>query len=202
MRSFAALILAALLPLSVHAYTYTIRVGMSENTGKKGVGFDPSSVAAVQRADTIQFVFLSGTHSVRESTFESPCMPKDNGYDSGFQTVADNLGENDPALPSISFIMSNTSSLWFFDQAAGNCKDGAVFSINPSLDDTDAKFKAAASTAAEVAPSTTPAAPAATSSGAAGSSSSSSSNAAHTTSAGYVTLLAVGAAAVSVLVGF
>jgi plastocyanin len=49
------------------AFEYLVGVGKSENTGKNGVGFDPSSIRP-QPGDTIVFEFHAGTHKYAPKT--------------------------------------------------------------------------------------------------------------------------------------
>ncbi|KAJ7223106.1 hypothetical protein GGX14DRAFT_320670, partial [Mycena pura] len=109
---------------------------------KKGMGFDPSSIHPAT-GDTIVFEFRSGSHSVVQSTFGSPCAgPSDGGFDSGVRTVDDSLAVDAPGLPTVSLLVNDTQSLWFFDQAGGLCAKGAVLSVNPTASQSDAAFKA------------------------------------------------------------
>jgi len=59
--------------------THTVQVG----PGGAFV-FDPPEVAAA-RGDIIRFMFVSGNHTVTQSTLEQPCIP--NGFDTGFVNV-------------------------------------------------------------------------------------------------------------------
>ncbi|KAJ7160717.1 hypothetical protein C8R46DRAFT_1223068 [Mycena filopes] len=136
----------------VLAADFTVGVGKDENTGKKGLGFDPSSINPAV-GDFIVFEFRSGSHSAVQSTFNNPCTPS-GGFDSGVQTVDDSLAVDAPGLPTVRLLVNDTKPLWFFDQAGGLCNKGAVLSANPSSTQTDAAFKANAASA--VVPSNTP----------------------------------------------
>ncbi|KAK7027613.1 putative SH3 domain protein [Favolaschia claudopus] len=136
---------ALFLPL-VLATDYTVGVGKDENTGKKGLGFDPSSIHPIA-GDVIVWEFRSGSHSAVQSTFDNPCTPKEGGFNSGVQTVDDNLEVDAPGLPTVRLLVNDTEPLWFFDQAGGLCNQGAVISVNPSASQTDAVFKANAAKA-------------------------------------------------------
>ncbi|KAJ7041168.1 hypothetical protein C8F04DRAFT_1230527 [Mycena alexandri] len=136
----------------VLAADFTVGVGKDENTGKKGLGFDPSSINPAV-GDFIVFEFRSGSHSAVQSTFDAPCTPN-GGFNSGVQTVNDSLAVDAPDLPTVRLLVNDTQPLWFFDQAGGLCNKGAVLSANPSTSQTDAAFKANAANA--VVPSGTP----------------------------------------------
>ncbi|KAJ6542723.1 hypothetical protein B0H19DRAFT_1171627 [Mycena capillaripes] len=124
---------------------FTVGVGKDETTGKKGLGFDPSSINP-QVGDFIVFEFRSGSHSAVQSTFENPCTPN-GGFNSGVETVDDSLAVDAPDLPTVRLLVNDTQPLWFFDQAGGLCNKGAVLSVNPSATQTDAAFKANAANA-------------------------------------------------------
>ncbi|KAF8637129.1 hypothetical protein AX17_003033 [Amanita inopinata Kibby_2008] len=131
-------LLLCFLPL-VFSVEFLVAVGKDESTGKKGVGFDPSVIHPAY-GDIITFQFTSGTHSVVESSFDHPCTP--NGqFDSGAKTVPDNLSVDSPDLPVVKFFVSNITPLWFFDQAGGLCKQGAVLAVNPTMDQNATAFK-------------------------------------------------------------
>ncbi|KAF7345088.1 putative SH3 domain protein [Mycena venus] len=139
---------ALFLPFVLGSSDFTVGVGKDENTGKKGLGFDPSSIVPAI-GDFIVFEFRSGSHSAVQSTFENPCTPKDGGFNSGVQTVDDSLAVDAPGLPTVRLLVNDTQPIWFFDQAGGLCNKGAVLSVNPSATQTDAAFKANAANAVE-----------------------------------------------------
>ncbi|THV02663.1 hypothetical protein K435DRAFT_339963 [Dendrothele bispora CBS 962.96] len=132
-----------LLPLgvsSVSAAVFTVGVGKDENTGHKGIGFDPSVIYPVA-GDEIVFEFRSGQHSVVQSSYEKPCTPKDDGFDTGVQTVPDSTPVDANGLPTVTLSVSDTQPMWFFDQAAGTCQQGGVLAVNPAGTQTPAGFK-------------------------------------------------------------
>ncbi|KAF9491112.1 pseudouridine synthase [Pleurotus eryngii] len=121
------------------AFDFTVGVGKDERTGKKGMGFDPSSIHP-QAGDSIVFEFRSGAHSAVQSTYDNPCTPLEGGFNSGVITVADNLEVDAPGLPQIRLLVNSTEPLWFFDQAGGLCREGAVLSANPTSSQTAGGF--------------------------------------------------------------
>ncbi|KAJ7145806.1 hypothetical protein C8R44DRAFT_723706 [Mycena epipterygia] len=159
---------------------FTVGVGKDETTGKKGLGFDPSSINPAV-GDTIVFEFRSGSHSVVQSTFANPCTGN-GGFNSGVQTVDDSLAVDAPGLPTVSLLVNDTQPLWFFDDAGGLCNKGAVLSVNPSSTQTDAAFKANAANAV-VASTTASASGSGASAGASGASASASGSATESPSA-------------------
>ncbi|KAF7297193.1 SH3 domain-containing protein [Mycena indigotica] len=138
------IVLSSLVPF-VFGAVFTVGVGKDETTGKKGLGFDPSSIHPAA-GDTIVFEFRSGSHSVLQSTFTSPCT-SNGGFNSGVKTVDDNLEVDAPGLPTVSLLVNDTQPLWFFDDAGGLCNKGAVLSVNPTQTQSDAQFKANSLTA-------------------------------------------------------
>ncbi|PFH50366.1 hypothetical protein AMATHDRAFT_61179 [Amanita thiersii Skay4041] len=126
------------LPL-VLATEFLVGVGKDETTGKKGKGFDPSVINPMY-GDIIRFEFNSGSHSVLQSSYDHPCTPLAGGYNSGVLQVSDDLPVDAPSLPSRTFLVNVTTPLWFFDDAGGLCKQGAVLAINPTADQTAPGF--------------------------------------------------------------
>ncbi|KAJ3554719.1 hypothetical protein NM688_g2964 [Phlebia brevispora] len=126
-----------------------VTVGIDENKGLQGLGFDPSIISPAV-GDTITFTFqLPGyiknpqtvQHSATQSTFDDPCVPKPGGFDTGVQytgSVNKNTGN------SYSVVVNNTEPLWFFSSVASDCKSGMVLAVNPPTigDQTAAAFRA------------------------------------------------------------
>ncbi|KIL64606.1 hypothetical protein M378DRAFT_126435 [Amanita muscaria Koide BX008] len=131
---------ACLLPF-ISAFTFIVYVGKNEVTGQKGLGFDPSDINPVV-GDIVSFTFASGTHSVVQSTFDHPCTPINGGYNSGSHTVDANIPLNDTTLPVGQLYINDTIPQWFFDQASGQCQQGAVMAVNPTVTQNVTAFKA------------------------------------------------------------
>ncbi|KAJ3494645.1 hypothetical protein NLJ89_g10766 [Agrocybe chaxingu] len=134
-----ALSLALLLP-TAFAAEYLVGVGKDERPGaRKGMGFDPSVIHPVA-GDVIAFEFRSGQHSVVQSTFENPCTGN-GGFKTDVVTVDDSIPVDAPGLPTIRLAVNDTNPIWFFDEAGGLCKQGAVLAVNPTLEQSAAAFK-------------------------------------------------------------
>ncbi|CAA7265961.1 unnamed protein product [Cyclocybe aegerita] len=146
-----ALSLVLLLP-SAFAAEYLVGVGKDETTGRKGMGFDPSVIHPAA-GDVIAFEFRSGQHSVVQSTFENPCTGN-GGFNTGVFTVDDSIPVDAPGLPTVRLTVNDTNPIWFFDEAGGLCKQGAVLAVNPTLELSAAAFKVNAANAPD-APATT-----------------------------------------------
>ncbi|THH16494.1 hypothetical protein EW146_g4154 [Bondarzewia mesenterica] len=130
---------AAVLPVlaaSVSAQN-TIQVHVGANNG---LTYEPSSVNA-SVGDTIQFLFMAKNHTVTQSAFASPCANlSTGGIDSGFQAVS----ANSTLTPSYSFVLNDTTPLWFYCRQTGHCAKGMVFAVNPTAAKTFTAFQAAA----------------------------------------------------------
>jgi len=155
MKSIIALV--ALLFSSAFAAEYLVGVGKDETTGKKGIGFDPSVIHPIA-GDTVRFEFRSGAHSAVQTTFETPCVPLDGGFNSGVFNVDNGLAVDAPGLPSVVLTINDTNPIWIFDQAGGQCQQGGILSINPTQTQTPAQFGENAAKS-PVAPVTTEASP-------------------------------------------
>lgn len=135
-------VLAAILPAAtvMAQTTHTVYVGMNDTHT-----FSPSSINATT-GDMVQFQFLTGNHSVTQSSFATPCtelaataMPFDSGY------MPANSSANNGMVPSVTFQVNNVSApLWFYCKQTGHCEQGMVFAINPTASKSFAAFQAAA----------------------------------------------------------
>lgn len=119
----------------VSAATFDVLVGQAG-----ALTYEPSSVTA-KSGDIINFKFMSKNHTVTQSTFTSPCVPKPQGVDSGFQFIP--AAASGSATWSIT-INNDTAPLWFFCNQGAHCKAGMVFSVNPNAEKTMEAFKASA----------------------------------------------------------
>ncbi|PAV20249.1 extracellular serine-rich [Pyrrhoderma noxium] len=108
--------------------------------------FSPANVTA-NEGDVVMFTFsgVPGNHSITQSSFESPCDPLGNGFDSGNIFIPDTKG----GFPTWNLTITNTSTpIWFFCKQLApqpHCDVGMVGSINaPSTGNTFDAFQAAA----------------------------------------------------------
>jgi plastocyanin len=130
---FTAALLAA--ATAVSAETFNVLVGQAG-----ALTYEPASVTA-KAGDIVNFQFMSKNHTVTQSTFTSPCVPKANGVDSGFQFIP--AGAAQKATWSIT-VNNDTAPMWFFCNQGPHCKAGMVFAINPNAEKTIDAFKASA----------------------------------------------------------
>ncbi|KAK7435911.1 hypothetical protein VKT23_015753 [Stygiomarasmius scandens] len=150
------------LPLTtslVSAAVFTVGVGKDENTGHKGIGFDPSVIYPVV-GDEIVFEFRSGQHSVVQSSYDNPCAPSNGGFDTGVQSVPDSTPVDADGLPTVTLSVTDTQPMWFFDQAGGECQQGGILAVNPAGTQTPAGFRENAANQPDVPVSSTSPSPA------------------------------------------
>lgn len=135
--STAAATLLSVAGFAAAQQTHIIKVGDG------GLAFNPSSLTAPV-GDTVQFQFVAKNHSVTQSTFDNPCVFKDQGVDSGFLKVDANATE----IPSWSFQIDSTDALWFFCaqivNGTSHCQNGMVFALNPTAEKSFDTYKAKA----------------------------------------------------------
>ncbi|RXK37574.1 hypothetical protein M231_05116 [Tremella mesenterica] len=113
---FGSILTIALAATSVLGATQTIQVGANG-----ALTFTPPSINA-SVGDTVDFQFVSGDHTVTQSTFAAPCSPMANGFNSGFMPGS---SANPPTV--------------------GHCQQGMVAAINaPSKGNTFTAFQQAA----------------------------------------------------------
>jgi hypothetical protein len=101
--------------------------------------------------DHIVFEFSSGNHSLTQSSFDSPCSKKANGFDSGFMgnlTAESVLTVN---IPSAQCKEISSGLFWganfgadFYSQQGTDCSEGMVFTLNPTDIQSAAAFRAKA----------------------------------------------------------
>jgi len=107
--------------------------------GPGGLIFNPPFVNAAEK-DVIQFIFQQKNHSVRQSTFDNPCVLLKGGFDAPFMPVAD----NQTTFPTARLEVLKTTPIWAFCPQGNHCKAGMVFAVNPHNASEFAAFKAAA----------------------------------------------------------
>jgi len=123
-----------LLSLITAASCATIEVTVG---GPDTLKFNPESVTA-NPGDIVQFNFQQKNHTATQSTFEAPCIPAPNGFDSDFVPVFDPNGGSPVALMTI----ADTNPIWVYCRQGNHCQQGMVFAVNPG--DRFEAFKAAA----------------------------------------------------------
>jgi len=127
-----------------------------------------------QPGDTVFFTFQQKNHTVTQSTFDGPCQPITDGFDSGlsvlpFRDVEYSLtnmycsvpvpAENvDGPFPAARLLVRDAQPIWAYCRQGNHCQQGMVFAVNP--EDQFATFKAKAMASGNPpAVSSTPASP-------------------------------------------
>ncbi|KAJ7600818.1 hypothetical protein C8J56DRAFT_880442 [Mycena floridula] len=124
----SALVLSFSLLISLVASqtTHTVQVGQD------GSFYTPPTISA-QLNDTVTFVFAGGRHSVTQGSFDSPCIPLQNG---GFNSGLAGPGSNPAGIaPTWDLHITDVSKpIWFFCQSTtpqSHCEQGMTGVINP-----------------------------------------------------------------------
>ena len=104
-----------------------------------------ASLSQFEKQFEVDIHHSPGNHSITQSSFESPCDPLGNGFDSGNIFIPDTTG----GFPTWNLTITNTSApIWFFCKQLApqpHCDVGMVGSINaPSTGNTFDAFQAAA----------------------------------------------------------
>ncbi|KAL6915735.1 hypothetical protein ACHAP8_009490 [Fusarium lateritium] len=115
------------------AASHTVTVG-----GPGGLVYQPEELHDIPIGDTIVFEFLSQNHTVSQSGFTTPCDLMDAGMDSGFMANPNNTVS---PPPQVAMQVMVDTPLWFYCKQGNHCGQGMVFSVNPTLEKTHAKFK-------------------------------------------------------------
>jgi len=132
---FASLSLGlALLPFAL-GVVHDVQVGQAGQ-----LAFSPEAIFA-NAGDQVVFHFNPKNHTVTQSSFASPCGPKEGGISSGFQPVAANVTE----LPTFTVTVNDTAPIWVYCAQAANtanshCGKGMVFAINCGADGAPNSF--------------------------------------------------------------
>ncbi|RGP76067.1 serine-threonine rich [Fusarium longipes] len=115
------------------AASHTVTVG-----GPGGLVYQPEELHDIPIGDTIIFEFLSQNHTVSQSGFATPCDLMEGGMDSGFMANPNNTVS---PPPQVAMQVMVDTPLWFYCKQGNHCGQGMVFSVNPTLEKTHAKFK-------------------------------------------------------------
>ncbi|OJD09922.1 hypothetical protein AJ78_08857 [Emergomyces pasteurianus Ep9510] len=116
--------------------------------GEAGLVFQPETVNAAI-GDMVIFDFMSQNHTATQSTFNQPCARMAEGIDSGFMPNPNNTVS--PA-PNMQFQVTTLDPVWMFCSQGKHCQQGMVFSINPTAEKSQARFKELARAGAVASP--------------------------------------------------
>ncbi|KAG0634566.1 hypothetical protein HOY80DRAFT_860209, partial [Tuber brumale] len=116
-------------PVHNAAKTHTVKVGGLDGTTPI-LKYYPEYVAYAEVGDVVLFDFLANNHTLTESTFDAPCVPKHGGIDSGFRPNMENI----PGKEIFHVTVTDDKPRWFYCAQPGNgnphCQAGMVFAIN------------------------------------------------------------------------
>jgi plastocyanin len=100
----------------------TVMVGANN-----GIAYSPNTIMAAV-GTSVEFVFSPPTHSVTQSSFDSPCAPLANGtgFFSGLVNTASGTNTN-----VFTITINDTNPIWFYCAIPTHCELGMVGVINP-----------------------------------------------------------------------
>ncbi|PMD44077.1 hypothetical protein L207DRAFT_579033 [Hyaloscypha variabilis F] len=112
--------------------THTVVVG-----GSAGLVYSPDTIEAAI-GDMVIFTFLEQNHTATQSAFTTPCEKLDGGIDSGFMP---NINSSVTPPPQMAMQVTVATPIWFYCRQKGHCGKGMTFSINPTVNKTQAMFQ-------------------------------------------------------------
>ncbi|KAF8319415.1 hypothetical protein DL93DRAFT_2040716, partial [Clavulina sp. PMI_390] len=98
------------------------------------IAYNPPNITAAI-GDIVTFTFMSGNHTVSQSTFATPCDqftntsisdPTKQNLTSGFMPVAANA----TSFPTWSIQITQSTPIWLYCAHVGHCAKGMVGAIN------------------------------------------------------------------------
>ncbi|KAE9977492.1 hypothetical protein BLS_001396, partial [Venturia inaequalis] len=105
--------------------------------------FTPETITA-QPGDTIRFTFMGNNHSVVQTSFDAPCAPAANGFNSGYLP---NTANQIQGAPTMDLQIKDASPMYLSCLQVTNCGRGMVLTINaPTMpvEKSHSAFKGAA----------------------------------------------------------
>ncbi|PVG01734.1 hypothetical protein CPB86DRAFT_57412 [Serendipita vermifera] len=111
---FKTLVVVLCALLKVHAANFDV------NVGQTGLTFTPDHVSGAASGDTVTFHFYPSSHSVTQSSLETPCEDLTGGFDSEIRQGS--------ADGSETFVVNVTSTdpIWICCYTPGHCAAGMV----------------------------------------------------------------------------
>jgi plastocyanin len=116
---------AQTLPIVASLFSTALAASHSIDVGENGLVFSPTSTTAAV-GDTVTFHFYPHSHGVARSSYGSPCAAINDGFNSGFVTIAS--GES-PTTFTIT--INDTPPIWYYCPRSDHCQAGMVGVINP-----------------------------------------------------------------------
>jgi len=112
--------------------THTVVVG-----GSAGLVYSPDTIEAAI-GDMVIFTFLEQNPTATQSAFTTPCEALAGGIDSGFMP---NPNGSVTPPPQMAMQVTVATPIWFYCKQKGHCGKGMTFSINPTVNKTQAMFQ-------------------------------------------------------------
>jgi plastocyanin len=97
------------------------------DVGENGLSYSPNSTTAAV-GDILEFHFFPPGHSVSQSSFDSPCVPLNNGTGFWSGVLQTTSGENQNVF---SVVVNDTNPIWFYCAVPQHCQAGMAGVINP-----------------------------------------------------------------------
>jgi len=91
----------------------------------KSLAFTPNDITA-SPGDILQFQFSLLNHTVTQSTFNAPCSPMTNGFNSGFVPVTEGAAET----MTYSVPVNSTMPMYIYCAQGPHCQLGMVMTVN------------------------------------------------------------------------
>nr|ARK07238.1 putative secreted effector protein CSEP008 [Podosphaera xanthii] len=143
---------------------HVVKVGSADNA----LTYSPNKVKAAV-GDMVQFQFVSGNHTVTQSTFENPCEPmaktafsNATGIFSGYMPIIPtSAATGSPAMmPTYTIMINNTTPIWIYCSQAKHCQKGMTMVINENAANPAKSLENYVALAAKAAGPAAPATPA------------------------------------------
>jgi len=106
--------------------------------GRGGLRFDPENVVA-QVGDVIEWHMTPKNHSIVQSSFAAPCVPRDaTSFFSGFFPVTEGQ-----SAEVFQVVVETSEPIWYYCAQGNHCASGMVGVVNQNFDgpNTLAKFR-------------------------------------------------------------
>ena len=122
-------------PVNSTGQVFNVTVGINGS-----LTYTPPYVNA-NPGDEIRLTFVSKNHTLTQSSFDYPCAPLKDGFDTGFQFVGTSMNFTTKSF----FVPDTKDPLWFYCRQKvpfSHCGKGMVFAINaPEEGNTFDEFK-------------------------------------------------------------
>ncbi|RCI14263.1 hypothetical protein L249_6177 [Ophiocordyceps polyrhachis-furcata BCC 54312] len=106
---------------------HVVNVGRNPLTNQTAKKYFPDTVEA-QQGEVVQFRFNApgSMHTVTQSEFDTPCIQKSGGFNSGAQAVKSSSSET----MVFNLVINDTKPIWVYCATGDHCKSKMVMVIN------------------------------------------------------------------------